>query len=87
RVVDGNVQVHSTLAPSLDFENRSLSEIVRALSENYDAQIVMAPDVNSDIKTRVSFDKKLSIVEAIQLLCEINNLKYTFESNKIVLQK
>jgi type II secretory pathway component GspD/PulD (secretin) len=71
----------------LDFENRSLSEIVRALSENYDAQIVMAPDVNSDIKTRVSFDKKLSIVEAIQLLCEINNLKYTFESNKIVLQK
>ncbi len=87
KVADGKEEIHSTLAPSLDFDNRSLDEIVKSLSENYDTHIVVAADVNSNIKTRVSFDKKLSIVEAIQLLCEINNLKYTFESNKIILQK
>ncbi|ERJ58162.1 FecR family protein [Sphingobacterium paucimobilis] len=87
KVTDGNTELHATLAPSLNFENKSLREIVESLNQSYDAHIVLAPNVNTDIKSKVSFDSKLSVLEAVQLLCEINNLDFAFEHDQIVLKK
>ncbi|WP_181151533.1 FecR family protein [Sphingobacterium gobiense] len=85
KVEDGKTNLRSSVVP-LTFDNKPLSEVVQVVNDVYDTNIRLDASINDQIKCKVSFDTQLTILDIIEVLCEIHNFSYQIQDDQVSIK-
>ncbi len=85
-VADGNIQLYSVATNPLIFENVDLMHVVRSVNQAYDTEVALGEALDGQVKCTAVFEKHLSVIEIVDILCEMYGYTYTIEGQKIIIQ-
>lgn len=85
KVEDGTTSLKSSVVP-LVFDNAPLQEVVQAVNQTYDANISLDTAINDQIRCKVSFDRHLTVLDIVDVLCEIHNFSYQIQNGQVSIK-
>lgn len=85
-VVDDHIHLYSSGANPLLFDGMKLKHVIHIINQTYDSDVQLAEDLDDNVKCTAVFEKHLSIVEIVEILCEMYGYTYTINKQKIIIQ-
>lgn len=85
-VIDDHIHLYSNKKNPLFFDSMKLSHVLDIVNKAYDSEVILAKGLDGSIKCTAVFEKHLSIVEIVEILCEMYGYTYSINAHKIIIQ-
>jgi len=85
-VVDDEVHLYGAGVSPLVFDNVNLEYVLHTVNQAYDTEVRLAADLDGAVKCTAAFDKNLSIIEIVDILCEMYGYTYSINDHRIIIQ-